>query len=854
MYAQVVVNQPVEGTFHYHIPAELAGRIRVGHLVEVSFGPHKNQAVVLSIDERSPVDSTKPVLGLVDREPVLTQQQLALASWISSRYWAPLSECIRLFIPPGLARRGDTLVTPLLDLSAVEADKDTEKRLIRLLALRGPLRGRQIARALPRRDWQSAARTLADRGIVAREPVLDPPDVSAKRVRVAELAFPPQRIDAIIDAHFANSTPRQQRSMQRRADILRLLAESRGALEVGQIYVGVAGSGLADLKSLAEDDWLILRENEVWRDPLRGLTFIPDTPPTLTSHQQAAWQAIQQEMVNSEPAPILLHGVTGSGKTELYLRAVDAVLQQGQSALIMVPEIALTPQTLNRIGARFRGRLGLIHSRLSSGERYDTWRRARLGQFDVIVGPRSALFAPLANLGLIVIDECHDDSYKQSPPFTAPYYHALPTAIELARRHHATVILGSATPDVGTYWQALSGGEPAIRLVSLPARIMGHRRAIEQQTVHYHLSETRYAHDALDPDEAVMIDLPPVKIVDMRQELRADNRSIFSRALDQALHEVLRRDEQAILFLNRRGTATYVFCRACGYVLHCPRCDTPLTWHISTQDAAKNKGALVCHQCNYRGQQPDVCPSCGSKQIRYFGGGTERVEQEVRERFPDARIVRWDRDTTQGKDSHMRLLEQFASRQFNVLVGTQMITKGLDLPMVTLVGVINADTGLHLPDFRNGERTFQLLTQVAGRAGRGVLGGEVIIQTYSPEHYAIQAAAQHDFQAFYAREITLRRDIGYPPFSHLVRLIMRGEKLERVRAEAERIHGLLSARRQDMNLNTLTLIGPAPCFYARQDGVYRWQVIIRGPDPTAVLEGIHAGQSLQIDVDPVSLL
>jgi primosomal protein N' (replication factor Y) len=361
-------------------------------------------------------------------------------------------------------------------------------------------------------------------------------------------------------------------------------------------------------------------------------------------------------------------------------------------------------------------------------------------------------------------------------------------------------------------------------------------------------------HDPDDPAEAVMIDLPPVQIVDMRLELHAGNRSIFSRALDQALTSSLNQGEQAILFLNRRGSATYVFCRACGYVMHCPRCDTPLTWHMSAQGKDSMQGVLICHQCGYRGKHPDTCPDCGSKQIRFFGGGTERVEHEVRSRYPEARVLRWDRDTTQGKNAHMILLRQFAAGEFNVLVGTQMIAKSLDLPMVTLVGVISADTGLHFPDFRSGERTFQLLTQVAGRAGRGVLGGQVVIQTYSPQNYAIRAAAQHDFAAFYEREISFRREMGYPPFSRLVRLVIRAETLDRARSEAERLHALLLDRIRELGLQSTSLIGPAPCFYARQDTLYRWQILVRGTTPALILEGLRAERFLQIDVDPLSLL
>jgi primosomal protein N' (replication factor Y) len=501
--------------------------------------------------------------------------------------------------------------------------------------------------------------------------------------------------------------------------------------------------------------------------------------------------------------------------------------------------------------------MGLIHSSLSPGERYDTWRRARSGQFDVVIGPRSALFTPMRNLGLIVIDECHDDSYKQSPPIVPPYYHAIPVAIELARQQGALVLMGSATPTITMYSQASlpdSRDPGEFTLLELPARIMGHRRAIEMQAIHYRISQTRYSHDPDAPDEAVMIDLPPVQVVDMRQELRAGNRSIFSRALSSALEETLQRGEQAILFLNRRGTATYVFCRNCGHVLECPRCGIPLTWHATHGAEGQGRGILVCHHCNYRGHQPDECPECRSDQIKYFGGGTERVEEEAARHFPGASTVRWDRDTTGSKGAHDVLLQQFVSHQASILIGTQMVAKGLDLPLVTLVGVISADTALYLPDYRSSERTFQLLTQVAGRAGRGLLGGQVILQTYAPEHYAVQAAANHDFHTFFRQEMAYRREIGYPPYNRLARLLIRSDDNEQAKSEATDLHSLLSRRIAQRKMVSTTLIGPAPAFYARLDDLYRWHIIVRGPTPPAILDNLPTSPRLHIDIDPVSLL
>lgn len=552
----------------------------------------------------------------------------------------------------------------------------------------------------------------------------------------------------------------------------------------------------------------------------------------------------------SEPPPqnpvFLLHGVTGSGKTELYLRAIDLTLKLGRSAIFLVPEIALTPQTVHRVAARFPGRVAVVHSALSDGERYDTWRRAREGLVQIVVGARSALFTPLENVGLIVLDEEHDASYKQSPPILPPYYNARDLAEAMVRQNSGILILGSATPDVETAYRVERG---EVGKLELPRRIMGHRVGIYEQAeragvLPRYQSDNAHSGDAAD---ALMIDLPPVQVVDMRSELKAGNVSIFSRPLQNSLGDVLQRGEQAILFINRRGQSTFVFCRDCGYIAKCPRCDTPLTHH-------RAGSALRCHHCGFAQPEPNVCPSCGSKRIKFFGAGTQQVEQTLNEMFPRARVVRWDSDTAASAEAHEAILQRFVERRADVMVGTQMVAKGLDLPLVTLVGVVSADIGLALPDFRAGERTFQVLTQVAGRAGRGLLGGKVVLQTYQPDHYAIATAARHDYAAFYQREIAKRRDIGYPPFRRLVRILFRYPNETQAQREAERAAALLRRRIETLDMSGTVLIGPAPCFFTRENNVFRWQVLLRGPDPTPALDGMDIPRGWYVDVDPAEVL
>ncbi len=617
---------------------------------------------------------------------------------------------------------------------------------------------------------------------------------------------------------------------------------SREALPVNVSWVYAASrTTLADLEKLAESGLVQLSETEIWRDPLRDFQFQSQEPPILTSDQEHALEKINDELkitaAGGKPKPCLLHGVTGSGKTEIYLKAVEEALSMGKQAIVLVPEIALTPQTVRRFLSRFPGRVGLMHSQLSPGERYDTWRRARAGLLPVIVGPRSALFTPLPDLGLIVVDECHDGSYYQDE--ISPAYHAVDAALAYAGMTGSVIVMGSATPSVEMLYQADQEGWERLEL---PLRMLAHRQAVAGQMEHLSIPMPKLPTDG----ETASLPLPKVKVVDMREELKGGNRSAISKTLQEALGEVIEKGQQAILYLNRRGTSTYVFCRECGYVLRCPRCDQTLTYH-------NDQSALICHTCNYRRQMPQKCPQCGSSQIRQYGMGTEGVEKLVQEIFPQARTLRWDWETTRQKGAHEIILSHFANHRADILIGTQMLAKGLDLPLVTLVGVILADVGLSLPDYHAGERVFQLLSQVAGRAGRSPLGGKVIFQTFQPEHYAIQAAALHDFTGFIRRELEFRKELGYPPYSRLVKLEFRDQKSEKAESAAKEFASLVKTWIEQGGYHATEIIGPVPCFFARQSSSFRWQVILKGPDPALILKGKTLGNA-HISVDPLSLL
>ncbi len=889
---------PDRQLFTYGIPPDRRGLIEPGHVVWAPFGRSQQQGVVMALAETAPEGVLiKPLGELVAAEPALAAPQIALALWLSRHYLAPLSECVRRLLPPGYGARSQVFVeyvpgapihpddlTPaqqalLLHLRRgampLAELRETDRRLagenilgaLRAMGLvrlrdRGGAQGpkpkieRRVRLAIPsdqiergllllgRPSKQADALVwLADHGGVTPSPdelaraiastaapirgLLDRGLVTLDEQRRLHLALAPGQALAAAVA---------MRGADRYRRVLEVLAGAgEQAVWVGWLYAE-AGADAAALKTLAEAGLIAFSEAEVLRDPLAGRRFQTDTPPSLTADQQRAWTAIEASLAEvlhpsdgaGDPPVFLVHGVTGSGKTELYLRALARVVAAGGQGIVLVPEISLTPQTLNRFAARFPGRVAVVHSRLSEGERYDTWRRARQGEFDVVVGSRSALFTPFPRLGLIVIDEEHDAAYKQE---RTPRYHARDAAVVLARLARAMVILGSATPSLESMFQARRG---AYTLLDLPRRVRGHRG----------LDLTDDGASVTAPGDD-MLEMPPVSVVDMRAELRAGNRSMFSYALKQALTRTLERHEQAILFLNRRGAASFVLCRDCGHVMHCPRCAIPLTQHGTR---------LLCHHCNHSEGLPAACPKCHSRRFKEFGAGTERLLAALAAEFPAARALQWDRDTTGGKTSHDEILQGFIAHQADVLVGTQMIAKGLDLPLVTLVGVLSADVGLFLPDFRAAERVFQVLTQVAGRAGRSALGGEVIFQTYEPSHYAILAASHHDYDTFFQQEMHFRQENGYPPYRRLVRLLYLDTNRERCQQETARVAGLIKARAQALGWEGFDLIGPAPAFFSKERERLRWHLLFRSEDPAALLASVTLTPNWRIDVDPIETL
>jgi len=820
--------------YTYYVPDELRGLVHVGSLVWAPFGRQRRQGIVLRLydaparlaeqqagyNNGSQLEdrhgrAIRPLADLADAEVIVPAAQLRLAEWVSRTYRTSLWEALELLLPPGVAQ--ESQVTWRATERGQQADLGSlppaERGVLFWLRKHGETVERELLSEL--RGQPSELRrvfaSLAEGGLLARGTLLSRPKARPRTERMARLLLAGEELAGALES--LKRAPRQ-------AGALRMLAARTP--DDGSPLVQAGDLPPALLRPLEARGWLALEQREVLRNPLDGAAIEPDRPPELSPSQARALAPIADALAARRNAVFLLHGVTGSGKTELYLRAIGRTLRQGRQAVVLVPEIALTAQLVRRFAARFGERVVVLHSGLSTGERYDTWRRLRRGTARVAVGSRSSIFAPLPELGLIVVDEEHEGTYKHEE---APRYHARDAALELAASTGSVVILGSATPSVESYQRAREGSYTLLELRERVAAIGG--KIIAQR-----------------------IPLPPVRIVDMRVELQAGNRSIFSRALQEALADVLEQRQQALLFLNRRGAAAFVMCRDCGHVVACPRCSSPLAVHgVSDDDEL-----MRCHTCGHWEGVPVFCPSCWSSRIRQFGVGTQRVAAAVGELFPQARVLRWDRDVTGRKGSHERLLRTVLDHQADIIVGTQMIAKGLDLPLVTLVGVVSADTGLHLPDFRAGERSFQLMTQVAGRAGRRDLGGQVILQSYNPDHYALRAAAEHDYAAFFREEIAFRAETRYPPFSRLARFVIASARPESARAAAEELAGRIEALLGELQLADAAIIGPAPAFMERVRGRSRWHLLLRAPDVQPVLDGLGPLPGWTVDVDPVSML
>jgi primosomal protein N' (replication factor Y) len=803
-FCDVSLPVPLDQPFTYGLPETLRHRVREGSRILVPFGTRKLTGVILRCHDDPPSMAAREALRLIDSEPVLSGELLALGRWIAAYYCAPLGDVLRGMLPlASEIRRGkvwsltdagrDAARQLLLDSSP----DDPVTQVLRMLEKR-PLAASYLAKALPLAD--RAIRSLERKGFIVVEQVQterDPLRAPANRLRVElagakpehaglKLNKPERELRAFLELHPGSHNVKELEDMVRNASPAARSLARKGLVSLKPETVPVAAGAVRARHEL-------------------------------NPAQQAAFTQIREAIQAKHFRTFLLHGVTGSGKTEVYLNAIEATLEEGRSALLLVPEIALTPAMAGQFFARFGDRVAILHSAFTDVERTEQWRRIRSGAAPVVVGTRSGVFAPVRNLGLIVVDEEHDGSYKQEE---SPRYNGRDVAVVRAQAAGACVVLGSATPSLESRYNAQKG---KYTLLELPDRV----------------------------EERPM---PSVELIDMRQEfLETRKQATFSRKLLDALGQRLESGEQTIVLLNRRGFSSFVCCRSCGERVQCMNCSLTLTYH-------KRDRRLLCHYCGYAEKVPRVCPKCQSEHIYFVGLGSERVEEELHQAFPTARVARLDRDTVSGKRQYETILQDFREGSYDILVGTQMIAKGHDIPNVTLVGVVSADIGLGMPDFRAAERTFQLLTQVAGRAGRGSLPGIVLVQTVNPDHYAVRLAAAQDYQAFYEKELNFRRMMMYPPFSAMANLLVRAEKKEAAMRMSAELATLLTPPAEK-----LRVMGPAEAPVPRLKNEYRYQFLIKSAS-RKVLNGLllrartfaqerkWGATALVIDVDPLTLM
>ena len=807
-WIEVLVDCPgTTGLFTYRLPNQL--KIKPGDILSVPFGTQIVGAIAIRLLTKLNIEL--PPEKIREVEDIVSEGFFASSYWellnrVATYYYTPLIQVIRVALPPGLLGRSQRRIR-------LVSSGEIKTEISSFLTFLSPPAQEvlNLLQSQPAGDYSfiylqkkiktayRGVRELLQFGLV--ESYLEPPRLNRPKQ---------QKAVTLIGSIDGDLTTRQR-------EILEILRRRGGELWQSEL-LQICHASSSTLKTMAQKGYIVIEEKEVLRTE-QGLGLAQDSPKTLNIHQANALTTIQA--LNGF-AQVLLHGITGSGKTEVYLQAIAPLLEQGKSALVLVPEIGLTPQLTDRFRARFGGKVSVYHSALSEGERYDTWREMLTGEAQIVIGTRSAIFAPLTNLGLIILDEEHDGSFKQDAPI--PTYHARTVAQWRAELENCPLVLGSATPSLES-WLSLTNSSiptPHCYYLSLPQRIYSRP-------------------------------LPPVELVDMRLELQQGNRSIFSRPLQAALHELQEKQQQGILFIHRRGHSTFVSCRSCGYAIECPHCDVSLSYHQTEAGAPQ---LLRCHYCNYTRSHPQQCPQCSSPYLKFFGSGTQRVAQELAKQFPQLSFIRFDSDTTRNKGAHRTLLTQFANGEANLLVGTQMITKGLDLPQVTFVGVVSADGLLHLSDYRANERTFQTLTQVAGRAGRGDDPGRVIVQTYTPEHPVIAAVQQHDYQSFCQTELEQRQALNYPPYGRLILLRLSSLDPIQVQNTAQIMATTLSSS-QD-----LEILGPAPANVVRVANRYRWQILLKFaphalpqlPDWESVRSLCSDGVSLTIDVDPLNIM
>ena len=809
--AQIYINNPafeLDRPFSYFVPENLLDKVQIGSRVLVPFGAgnSKVEGYVVFISDETPLKNLKKIYGVVDSNPIFNSNLLELAFWMKEEYMCTLVDSLKCIIPAGTSIRTQKNISLNPNFNS-EVKGSLQSKVILTIRNFGGSIDLEALKKIVGSNILTVIKKLSEKEIINIEEKFIQ-TTKDKTLRVVSLKisndearvylenlsekFITQKkiIDILIDNEFISTTD----------------------------LINFSQSSYSVLNSLYKKEIIEYNEIELSRDPYSSISYIESKPLELTLEQKTTFDKIVSSLKTGMTEKFLLKGVTGSGKTEVYLQTIDYAIKNGGQAIVLVPEIALTPQMVERFKSRFGDKVAVMHSRLSLGERYDQWKKVRNGEVDVVVGARSAIFAPFNNLKLIIIDEEHETSYKSE---SKPKYHAKAIAEKRCQIEDCTIILGSATPSIETYFECSIG---VYTLLELKNRVNN-------------------------------FDMPKVEIVDMRKELEDGNRSIFSKVLFEELSINLENRQQTILFLNRRGCSTFVSCRACGYVVNCPNCNISLTYH-------SYNNTLMCHYCGHSQKNPTTCPSCSSKYIKYFGIGTQKVEIEVQKAFPNAKILRMDVDTTGKKFAHQKILDSFKNDGIDILIGTQMIAKGLDFPNVTLVGVISADTSLNIDDYRAGERTFQLMTQVAGRSGRGKIKGRVVIQTYQPDNFSILTAQNHDYDAFYSNEIKIREALNYPPFNDIISIIISHDDNDIVKETSNIIFcNLKSEFAGEKSNNEYIIFEPAPAPLSKIKQLYRWRIIIKTKNTSNIKHILlniekkyYEKANISIDINGINML
>jgi primosomal protein N' (replication factor Y) len=802
---EVAVGLPVFKTFHYRIPEKMIGSLQIGMRVLVPFKGRKVTGFSIDLLDQPPKEveeKLREVEDLLDEALLIDPSMLRFYRWISDYYLYPLGEVIKTGLPPGLQLKSELVLSLTPDGARCLAQGSLEpvqEKIFREIGRCGKVSLRKILKLPLREVSRPQIFSWKKKGLLNIEPGIEGKEVKPKFEKVV---------------HYLGGESAQPIS-KKQAEMLNWIKE-RGDLSYSELSKRFK-SPSKSIQSLQAKGLLSLSRREVCRALSVRSELKPYPKPDPTADQEASLIEILKGIHSKRFSPFLIYGVTGSGKTEIYIRAIEEVLSRGQEAIVLVPEISLTPQLLARFKDRFEENLALLHSGLGRGERYDQWRRIWKGEVKIAMGARSAIFAPFKNVGIIIVDEEHDPSYKQEEKLK---YHARDVAVVRAKQAEATLLLGSATPSLESFHNVERG---KFRLLCLPERIEGKP-------------------------------LPRVEVVDVKKE-----EGLLSERLKSALRKNIEDRKQSLLFLNRRGFANFILCPDCGHTFKCPNCSVTLTHHLRDR-------SLQCHYCDYRIPAPGDCPKCQGHRLQGMGIGTERLEQEIRLLFPETQVARMDRDTTSRRQSHLQILKRLESGNIDILVGTQMIVKGHDFPNVTFVGVVSADTSLHFPDFRSSERTFQLLTQVAGRAGRGEVLGEVVIQTFNPDHYSILKAKDQDYVGFYREEIEFRKALEYPPFSRFINFRLVGNSEKRTKGMAEEMGRIGQSMLRKAHGKEIEILGPSMAPFAKMRGKFRWQMLAKGKSPQSLhrfarelslrmdLQLKGKGINLDIDVDPVFIL